>query len=114
MTAQGAYIRCRHGYVVGQLPLHTEVELVDRRIFDIRVNGFNALARVELRSGRRIGIWEDSSAGSGAGEVVSGATVQICEGWSVAKVVANGERHGVLHSQEHTSELQSLRHLVCR
>ena len=92
MTAKGAHISCRRGYPGRQLPLHAEVELVDRRILKTRGNGFNALARVELRSRRIVVVRKNAATRCRAWESDIVNIGQRCSG---TKVVANGEWHGI-------------------
>src|SRR5947199_5240565 len=64
---------------------------------------------VGLKSEGRVALREFSNGGTGAPEVKEGDIVDI-----FVDRMKNKEGEAVLRSEEHTSELQSLRHLVCR
>src|SRR5205814_3535317 len=43
-----------------------------------------------------------------------GTCTACCDGWAIGTIYGHEMKPGVPRSEEHTSELQSLRHLVCR
>src|ERR1035441_10757423 len=76
------------------------------------LSGFGARARLWIRRPRGRRTWIHSSAGKKSLDQRLRAPTHLAAGGA-----GNGsvqKRNGVVRSEEHTSELQSLRHLVCR
>src|SRR5262245_65150003 len=72
-----------------------------------------------FRSGREIHIVDSESASMGEGMLAELGVAMAAGGASAAEIVTALENRRrdlqvYLRSEEHTSELQSLRHLVCR
>src|ERR1039458_418761 len=95
------------------------------RAEDLRGSRPEAPSRGRMKkAAARVGLWSRNSRGCATvpprsrgreGLVIIGPTTRIPKQKSPPQPKPGGQKDGcVLRSEEHTSELQSLRHLVCR